>query len=227
MFVRPGTRAGAQTEMSTAQRTFLSDCAVCHGQRATGTDNGPSLIGVGAAAIDYELSTGRMPMDPVRGGDQQSKRRPPKYDAQLRGQLVEFVSTLSGGGPDIPAVSLAQGDLAHGGEIFRLNCAACHAWAGDGGALLHREAPALHASTTEQIAEAVRVGPSVMPAFGTAAIDQHDLDSLVRYVRYLDHPRDRGGQRLWHLGPVAEGFVAWVFAMALLIVATRWIGDRT
>jgi ubiquinol-cytochrome c reductase cytochrome c subunit len=222
---RPGG-AGAQAAMSTAQRTFLSDCAVCHGERGTGTANGPSLIGVGAAAIDYQLSTGRMPLDPIKP-EQTSRRRPPQYDPALQAQLVEYISALTGPGPAIPAIDPAQGDLAQGGEIFRLNCAACHAWAGDGGALLHREAPPLHDATPVQIAEAVRVGPTAMPAFGTAAIPDSDLNSLVRYVRYLDHPEDHGGNPLWHLGPVAEGFIAWAFAMALLIVATRWIGDRT
>jgi ubiquinol-cytochrome c reductase cytochrome c subunit len=218
--------AVAQATMSTAQRTFLADCAVCHGERGTGTDNGPSLIGVGAAAIDYQLSTGRMPLDPIKH-DQTPRRRPPRYDPALQAQLVEYTSALSGPGPAIPDVAPEQGDLGRGGEIFRLNCAACHSWAGSGGALLHREAPALNRATPVQIAEAVRVGPSAMPAFGTAAIPDSDLNSLVRYVRYLDHPTNRGGHPLWYLGPVAEGFVAWAFAMVLLIVATRWIGDRT
>jgi len=212
--------------MSTAQRTFLADCAVCHGERATGGPQGPSLVGVGPASIDYVLSTGRMPLDPIKD-ERTSRRRPPKYDAQLRAQLVEYVSALTGPGPAIPSINPPAGDLGHGGEIFRLNCAACHAWAGDGGALLQREAPALHASTPLQVAEAVRVGPTVMPAFGTAAISDDDLNALVRYVKYLDDPKDRGGNGLWHLGPVAEGFFAWIIPMALLIIATRWIGDRT
>src|SRR5262249_39703409 len=153
---------------------------------------GPSLIGVGAASIDYELSTGRMPLDPINP-DETPRRRPPKYDPELQAQLVEYVSALTNPGPPIPDIDPAQGDLARGGEVFRLNCAACHAWAGDGGALLHREAPSVHQATPLQIAEAVRVGPGVMPAFGTAAVDDHDLNSLVRYVRYLKNPENRGG----------------------------------
>src|SRR6185295_16572296 len=98
------------------------------------------------------------------------------------------VDTLGPGGPDIPVVDPAAGNLAEGGDLFRLQCAACHAWAGDGGALLHREAPALHDSTARQIAEAVRIGPSTMPAFGTAALSPKELNDLVSYVRYLRHP---------------------------------------
>src|SRR5437016_3133621 len=89
-------------------------------------------------------------------------------------------------------------------STYLADCAACHAWAGDGGALLHREAPSLHRAGATQIAEAVRVGPGLMPAFGAAAISDRQLDSVVAYVRYLDHPKDRGGNPLWHLGPVAE-----------------------
>jgi ubiquinol-cytochrome c reductase cytochrome c subunit len=115
---------------------------------------------------------------------------------------------------------------AAGGEVFRLQCAACHAWAADGGALLHREAPQLHDDTATQIGEAVRVGPGLMPAFGQAAIDDRQLDQLASYVRYLAHPEDRGGDPLWHLGPFAEGFAAWAIGMTVLLFTIRWIGER-
>src|SRR5205085_11353855 len=118
--------------------------------------------------------------------------------------LVDFADRLTGGGgPDIPR--LGVGDLAEGGDLFRLQCAACHAWAGDGGALLHVDVPSLHASSPNVVAEAVRVGPGQMPAFGEAALTDEQLASVVAYVRHLDHARDEGGRPLWHLGPVAEG----------------------
>jgi ubiquinol-cytochrome c reductase cytochrome c subunit len=167
-----------------------------------------------------------MPIDPVIGPDQKPRRRKPRYPAAARTQLVDYVAGLTGIEPDIPDVSVSNADVATGGELFRLNCAACHAWAGNGGALLHREAPALYAATPTQIAEAVRVGPGVMPAFGTAAIDDRELSDVVAYVRELDHTKDRGGNPLWHLGPVAEGFVAWGAGLSLLILATLWIGER-
>jgi ubiquinol-cytochrome c reductase cytochrome c subunit len=115
---------------------------------------------------------------------------------------------------------------AAGGEVFRMQCAACHAWAGDGGALLHREAPNLHDATATQVGEAVRVGPGLMPAFGHAAIDNRQLDQLAAYVRYLANPQDRGGDPLWHLGPFAEGFIAWAVGMTVLVLTIRWIGER-
>jgi ubiquinol-cytochrome c reductase cytochrome c subunit len=227
-----------------ARRIYLRDCAVCHGSDGAGTPRGPSLTGVGRASVDYWVSTGRMPLttpvgrDPLppyrqlpppdRGFDSSAPatRRKPAYPPDAIRALVDYVASLGPGGPDIPVVDVAAGDLARGGEIFRLQCAACHAWAGDGGALLRREAPSLHQSTPTQIAEAIRVGPGNMPAFGSAAVTDADLDALVSYVRYLDHPRDRGGNPLWHLGPVAEGLIAWVLAMGSITLAVRWMGER-
>ncbi|MFN2608920.1 MAG: cytochrome c [Acidimicrobiales bacterium] len=225
------------------ERIFLSDCAVCHGSDARGTARGPSLVGVGRAFSDYELSTGRMPLvgagrpndqsgralQPLPNQTQQdpdlvARRHAPAYPPQTIQALVDYVAVLTGGGgPDVPIVR--PGDVAMGGDLFRLQCAACHAWAGDGGALLRREAPALHSATPTQVAEAVRVGPGQMPAFGTAALTDEQVDSVVAYVRYLDHPDDRGGQPLWHMGPFTEGAVALLSLVALLLF-TRWIGER-
>src|SRR5205807_6391965 len=128
-------------------------------------------------------------------------------------------------GLPVPRTDPAAGDVAAGGAIYRLQCAACHAWAGGGGALLHREAPSLASATPTEIAEAVRVGPDTMPAFGTAAIADRDLDSLVAYVRYLDRPKNRGGEALGHLGPLAEGAVGWIVGIGVLVLLVRWIGE--
>ncbi|MBV9663331.1 MAG: c-type cytochrome [Actinobacteria bacterium] len=207
-------------------KTWLADCAVCHGRDGRGTFRAPSLEGRGAATVDYELTTGRMPLPATASSTAKVKRHKPAYDAATITALTDYVTTLTGGGPAIPSVDLTHADVAKGGEQFRLQCAACHAWAGDGGALLHREAPALHASTPVQIAEAVRVGPGVMPAFGQAALDDQQLADVVAYVRYLDKPKDRGGNSLWHLGPMPEGAVAWVLGIGFLLLVTAWIGER-
>jgi ubiquinol-cytochrome c reductase cytochrome c subunit len=215
---------------------------VCHGADGRGTDRGPTLEGAGRAAIDYELSTGRMPLAPVGRADQPGtplvplagqslgdpdivpRRHNPAYPPDVIAALVNYTAGLAGGGgPDIP--QLGPGNLADGGVLFRLNCAACHAWAGDGGALVHREAPGIHRATPTQIAEAVRVGPGQMPGFGVAALTDEQLSSVVAYVEYLDKPNDRGGSALWHLGPFAEGGVALV-AVGALLLFVRWIGER-
>jgi ubiquinol-cytochrome c reductase cytochrome c subunit len=202
--------------------TFFSDCAVCHGNDARGTPAGPDLRGFGRASLDYELSTGRMPLP---SPDAKLIRRPPRYSPELRDALVTYVFDLAGGGgPDIPVLDKQGADVAQGGELFRLNCAACHEWSGRGGALLAREAPSTHPATPLQTAEAIRVGPGTMPAFGEAAISQAQLDDVVAYVEYIRHPRNRGGYRLWFIGPLAEGGVTWIVGMGLLLVAIRFIG---
>jgi ubiquinol-cytochrome c reductase cytochrome c subunit len=232
----------SSADASSTRALYQRDCADCHGADGRGTDRGPTLEGVGRASVDYYLSTGRMPLTEVgrsdapgtpirplpavnRGDpDRTPRRHRPAYPKATVEALVTYVTDLAAhGGPDIPSVG--PGQIADGGQLFRLNCAACHAWAGDGGALLHREAPALHSATATQIAEAVRVGPGQMPAFGSAALTDAQLASVVTYVRYLDHPDDRGGRPLLHLGPVAEGAVA-LMALACLIGVTLWIGSR-
>jgi len=221
----------SQVRAPDVKQIFLADCATCHGADARGTNRGPTLVGVGPASIDYELTTGRMPItDPnffLGNPNQEIKRHtPPYYPPATITALREYIVGLTGpGGPPIPDMD-ARANRAAGGEIFRMQCAACHAWAGDGGALLHREAPELHDATRTQIGEAVRVGPGLMPAFGHAAIDDRQLDQLAAYVRYLANPEDRGGNPLWHLGPFAEGFIAWAIAMTFLLFTIRWIGER-
>ncbi len=240
----PRQPVSAQTgpDAAGARQVYLSDCAVCHGDDGRGTNRGPTLVGVGRASLDYQLTTGRMPIAPVGRAPEPGhplqplpnqgvaelteavKRHRPAYPAQTIAALVAYVDGITGGtGPRIPVVG--EGDLAEGGKLFRLQCAACHAWAGDGGALLHVDAPSLHAATPTQIAEAIRLGPGQMPAFGEAALTDEQMSSVVAYVRHLNVVSDRGGRALWHLGPVAEGGMA-LLALAGLMVFLRWIGER-
>jgi ubiquinol-cytochrome c reductase cytochrome c subunit len=204
---------------------YLGDCATCHGANGRGTDRGPDLRGAGEGLVDYYLSTGRMP---ISSPNEKVRRHDPKYSPATIRRLVDYVQRLVGGdGPGIPHIDPAAGNVAEGETLYRLQCAACHAWSGRGGALLHREAPPVHPATPTQIAEAVRGGPGNMPAFGEAALTQSQLESLVRYVRYLDDPNDRGGTPLWHVGPLVEGAVGIFIGLGVLVLATRWIGTRT
>ena len=224
---------------------YLADCGVCHGANGSGTSRGPTLVGVGKASLDYELSSGRMPLAAIgraddRPGapiqalpnkvaaeaDQNPRRHAPAYTPETIKQLVDYTSALTGGGgPDVPHLDLDHANMAEGGALFRLQCAACHAWAGDGGALVQFQSPALHSATDVQIAEAIRVGPGQMPAFGEAALTDEQLAGVVAYVRYLENPDDRGGEPLWHLGPFAEGALSLV-ALGGLLIFVRWIGER-
>jgi ubiquinol-cytochrome c reductase cytochrome c subunit len=238
---RPAPAAQAQPE-SEAERIWLSDCAVCHGADGTGTQLGPSLARTGRASVDYYLTTGRMPLViPGRGvepgrprqplpniqpiePDRPTTRQAPAYDADTIRMLVAYVGRLvADGGPPIPVIG--PGNIAEGGTLFRENCAACHSWSGEGGALLHREAPPLKKSTPVQVAEAIRVGPGQMPGFGAAALTHQQLEDVTRYVEYVRNPRDRGGLPLEYLGPVAEGAVA-LLALAVVLWLCLWIGDR-
>lgn len=227
ILLEPAAARGAARSPSdgdATRRTYLADCAVCHGADGSGSDRGPSLKGVGRASVDYMITTGRMP---IAEPNQRLERRTPRYSPEDQRALVDYVTGLTGGGPDIPTLDLAGADPARGGEVFREQCAACHAWSGDGGALLQREAPGLGAATTTQIAEAIRTGPGSMPVFGTAAVSDQQLDDTVAFVDSLKHTDDRGGLPLGHIGPVTEGAIAIVGGIGLLLLATRWIGtDR-
>jgi ubiquinol-cytochrome c reductase cytochrome c subunit len=202
------------------QELYLTSCVSCHGVGGAGTRNGPPLLESGEAAADFYLRTGRMPLA-VPGP--QPPQKPVAYDdAQIRA-LVAYVGSI-GTGPPIPVVDPSRGDLDQGAELYLANCAACHNSAGIGGALSHGNyAPSLQNVATEQIAEAMRVGPGQMPRFGPDVLDEHQLNSVVRYVKYLHAPDDPGGLDLGYTGPVPEGFVAFLFGLGALIVAARWI----
>ncbi|MEA2461700.1 MAG: ubiquinol-cytochrome c reductase cytochrome c subunit [Actinomycetota bacterium] len=210
-----------------APQVYLSDCSFCHGSTGEGTEYGPDLRGVGGASADFMLTTGRMPIDEP---DEYPKRSEPDYSEIEVRDIVNYVASL-GQGPAIPSVDVAAGNLLEGQQLYIDNCAACHATTGIGGALTNEAvAPALYDATPTQVAEAMRVGGNgregSMPVFGPRTISEHDLNSIVRYVTYLQKPNDRGGSGLGHLGPIAEGFVGWVLGLGILVLVILWIGER-
>ncbi len=219
----PVGQAGAASDVRNGRELYQVACSTCHGLDGRGTSLGPTLVGVGAASADFYLSTGRMPLD--NPGEQAQRKEPAYTDLQIR-QLVAYVASL-GPGPAIPEGDWEHGDLAEGNVLYANNCAPCHSSAGAGGALGHSTyAPALYSATPTQVAEAIRIGPGAMPRFGPETFDQHQLEAIVSYVDYLKDPADPGGHPLGRLGPIPEGFVAWVIGLGLLVVACRWIGTR-
>ncbi len=212
-----------QDQIDTGRELFEISCTSCHGLDGRGTAQGPSLVGVGAASADFYLSTGRMPLDRPRA---QAERKRPAFTADQIALLTAYVASL-GPGPAIPAVDPSRGDLASGYQLYADNCASCHSSAGVGGALGHAVyAPPLNRATEREVAEAVRIGPGAMPPFGPETFDDHEVDSLVRYVVYLRNPRDDGGLDLGHLGPLSEGLVAWAVGLLGVLLAARWIGTQ-
>jgi ubiquinol-cytochrome c reductase cytochrome c subunit len=201
---------------------FVQSCSSCHGLDAKGVHNaGPSLVGAGAAAADFYLSTGRMPLDTT--GDEPVRSRPSFKRSQID-DLVAYIGSL--GRPKLPSSDPRKGNLSEGFHAFTEHCAGCHQIVARGGVVTGGFSPPLLTATPRQIAEAVRIGPYLMPAFDARQIDQHTLDSIARYVEWTRHPDDRGGWGLFQIGPVPEGMVTWfVGAVALLLVA-RAIGKR-
>ncbi len=220
-----GLAAPMAREASPGQELYGEHCSSCHGLRGQGTDQGPPLVAAGVAAVDFMLSTGRMPLaDP----HQPMLRQSPRFTLREIDALRAYIASLGSGGPSIPSVDLTRGNLVRGRQLFMENCAACHGADGQGAAVNRGEvAPSLHVATPTQIAEAIRIGPGPMPRFGEKVFDQSDLDSLVRYVYTLRTIPDPGGAGLGHEGPVIEGFVAWLAGLGLLVLVTRMIGTTT
>ena len=201
---------------------YRRDCATCHGADGRGSDKAPSLAHAGRAGVYYWVSTGRMPIENL---SEAINRQPPRYPPAVIARLVDYVVGLTGGhGPDIP--KLGRGSVAKGGELFSLECSACHAWSGHGSVIDGGDAPSVLPANRLQIASAIRVGPGQMPAFGSAAFDDHELDDVVAFTHQLRHPKDQGGFGLWHRGPVTEGAAGAVFGVGVILLAVGWIGDR-
>ncbi|HEX4671704.1 MAG TPA: c-type cytochrome [Solirubrobacteraceae bacterium] len=202
---------------------YQDDCASCHGAALHGTPGvAPSLIGVGAGPVHFYLSTGRMPLASPR---EQPQRNASLYNARQIDALIDYVSSF--GGPPAPTADASNGDLAVGLHQFTLSCAGCHQIVARGGPTLGAVAPSLQDSTPQQIAEAVRMGPYLMPRFSPRQIDQHQLDSLARYILWTRKPDNAGGWGIYNIGPIPEGIVAWFLALAALVIVARLIGERT
>jgi ubiquinol-cytochrome c reductase cytochrome c subunit len=206
------------------QALYDSSCAACHGPQGGGTADGPALVDSGAAAVDFMLRTGRMPQpapdQPVRRG------RPAFAEADIEA-LVAYVASF-GQGPAIPGVQVNDSsDLAAGRAAYVATCAACHGAAGSGDAVGGGAvAPPLLDTAPTQVGEAIRVGPGAMPAFDARQVSDKDLSSIAAYLAYLRTKAAPGGETVGGVGPVAEGYVAWLIYLAGLLVVTRWIERR-
>ena len=201
---------------------YQEGCASCHGLALHGTRGvAPSLIGVGAGPVDFYLSTGRMPLDNPRA---EPSRNPPPYTRSQIDALIAYISEF--GGPAAPTADPSKGSLSLGLHQFTLNCAGCHQSVARGGLVLGAVVPNLDHATPQQIAEAVRMGPYLMPHFSANQINQHDLDSIAAYIVWTRHPDNAGGWGIDNIGPIPEGMVAWFIGLTALVIVARLIGER-
>ncbi len=219
----------ASGDVDNGEKLFQANCSTCHGPSGAGGSAGPSLIGVGAAATDFQVGSGRMPMEATAP---QAPKKDVKYSEQDVADLSAYVASL-GPGPAIPSeemLELVEDDerLAEGNELFRTNCAMCHNVVGAGGALTRgKYAPALDGVSEKHIYEAMLTGPQSMPVFNDANLTPEEKQSIISYLKYVEEQPSPGGLSLGSLGPVTEGLFAWVGLLGLIIACTVWLGAKS
>lgn len=223
---RPEPSRAQTTQEQLGQRLYEANCSTCHGLTGDGTANGPTLQGVGPASVQFMLTTGRMPL---ANPNAQPQRQEPRFSEAEIDALLAYVATIAPGGEPIPAVDPAAGSLSEGAAVFLDNCAACHGAGASGDSIGGGQiAPSLGEATPQQIAEAVRTGPGTMPVFNPRSLPEQQLNSLVRYVTWLnDGGGGGGGDQLGRVGAVAEGLIAGVVGLGLLVVVIRLTGSRS
>jgi len=206
---------------------FISSCSSCHGLNAEGTTDGPSLIGAGAAAVDFQVATGRMPATVEAQQIPATKQR---FSQAEIDQLAAYVASL-GPGPAVPdpaAYDPAGGSVAEGGELFRTNCASCHNFAGAGGALTQgKYAASLAGVHPKQIYQAMLTGPQSMPVFSDETLTPEEKRSIIAFVTSITTEGNPGGHGLGRVGPVTEGIVGWIVGIGALVGAAVWIGAKS
>ncbi|GAA3056788.1 c-type cytochrome [Streptomyces roseofulvus] len=232
-FAPAGTAKADETAQSLAieegKKLYSVGCASCHGTGGQGTTDGPSLVGVGSAAVDFQVGTGRMPAQ--QPGAQVPKKKVIYTQAEID-QLAAYVASL-GAGPITPKegeYSPEGADIAKGGELFRTNCAQCHNFTGEGGALTHgKYAPSLEGVSPKHLYEAMQTGPQNMPSFPDTTMPEKEKKDIIAYVQAVngDETPSPGGLSLGGLGPVSEGLFAWIFGLGALIAVAIWVAAHT
>ena len=233
----PAAKVAADTgnsqQVAAGQALFRVTCASCHGLngegQTTGLIQGPPLAGVGAASVDFQVSTGRMPM---ARPEAQAPVKKNVYSEEEIAALAAYVASL-GPGPAIPTpedynpTNVSEEDIARGGELFRTNCSACHNFSGAGGALPGgKYAPSLYGVSNKHLYQAMITGPQQMPVFSDEVMRPEDKRAIIGYLNELhDRPQD-GGLALGGLGPVSEGLWAWIIGLGSLVFFAIWIAAK-
>jgi ubiquinol-cytochrome c reductase cytochrome c subunit len=233
----PGAFAQDNRPLSAAAQQgkalFDNSCISCHGMHAEGVPGrGPTLIGVGSAAVEFQVGTGRMPMTRQEA---QAVEKPPMFNEDQTKQIAQYIQEL-GGGPQVPPgpytddLQSNPNALSNGGELFRLNCTSCHGFGGAGGALSSgKYAPSLYKATPRQIYAAMLSGPQNMPVFGDNELTPDQKRELITYVTtQIQHDKDPGGLfNLGRYGPVTEGLAIFVVGITILVFTALWIAGKS
>jgi len=230
-----GAQPGGGASVDKGKELYAEHCLSCHGPDGGGVTSssqpagalgvhglGPPLRGVGALAADFYLTTGYMPL---QNPHDQPRHTQSPFDKQEIASLVAYVAAL-GKGPPIPKPQPKRSQISRGLQLFTEHCAGCHQVVAEGGYVPNAIAPPLHQATAVQVAEAVRVGPYLMPKFSKTQISDDELNAIVAYVEWAKHPDDRGGWNLGRIGPVPEGLVTWLMAAVVLVGVCLAIGRR-
>lgn len=210
---------------------YMTHCSSCHGDNGQGSNVAPGLIGKPAADIHFMLDTGRMPASVPYVNE---IHKAPRFTEAQIAEIVTYVRSFTPGSADAELPQIMPGDVSHGRALFDENCAHCHGAAGNGASVGYDNvAPSLMHATVFQVAEAIRSGPEIMPRFGKDVLSDQDVSDIARYVNYLQTKAnapdsiDAGGISLGHVGPVAEGLIAWIFGIGLLMLFIRSIGTSS
>ena len=222
----------AETSVATSLTTedgkklFQANCATCHGMDLQGTENGPNLIGVGAMSVDFQVATGRMPL---QAQGPQAPSKPVQFtDAQITA-MADWVQSVSPG-PGMPDERYldGQGDAGRGAELFRINCAMCHNVGGAGGALTEgKYAPALEGVLPQHIYAAMATGPQNMPVFNEMYLTPEDKRDIISALMWSYDNGTPGGYTLGGIGPVSEGLFIWIFGIGGLVAVSVWITAKS
>jgi ubiquinol-cytochrome c reductase cytochrome c subunit len=208
------------------KKLFEANCATCHGLDLQGTANGPSLYGVGELAVEFQVSTGRMPL---AAQAPQAEVKPVQFTEDEIKAMAAYVQSIAPG-PTYPSEETldGKGDVANGADLFRINCAMCHNVAGAGGALTEGKfAPALDKTSALHMYAAMVTGPQNMPVFNNLNLNLEDKRDIISYLLYLQQHESIGGFGLGDLGPVSEGLFVWIFGIGTLIAVTVWITAKS
>ena len=221
------TSADRSALIEEGKQLFLKGCSSCHGLNSEGGVVAPSLIGVGAASVDFQVGTGRMPMADM---SQQAMRKDPVYTPAQVHAIATYVASLAPG-PEVPGDEILNyerdGSIAEGGELFRTNCAMCHNFAGQGGALTQGKwAPSVMGVEVKHIYEAMITGPQSMPVFSDKTLTAEEKLSVIKWIKYVETEPQLGGVALGRVGPVTEGLLVWTLGIGMLIGVAVWLAMK-